>query len=888
MTGSTQCSGPASILARLLEEGTSSAVTGARLVTVVGGPGSGRSTLLHRLADAHRGAHGADHVLSAQGVPWESDRPGGILNQLLPDGTTDLWAAVESVGGQATTLITVDDAHQADTDSMHAIVSLLLHHRDAPILIVRTAPREAELTAVAGALTLQLGGFTADEVTAVAAEHRVVMHPVTASRLTRHTRGNPRAVLAMLAQAPATYWSTPDAELFAPAFVVDEVAAALDHCTPQGRALINALAVLGDGLVDIDALTTASTLAEVADPLVALDDASATGLITLPAGVSPGDSAPRFTSPMQATAVTAAMGMQATGALHRRAAELVTDPARRLHHLAAATPVADADLADRLEALANRLGADGEWRSAAKLFRQSSRLTVDGPMRDERLTRAADALLAAGDCGSATVLMPAVESLRETPLREATLAYLAILRGRTAEADMRLERAWAISNPDRAPEVAGTIAQRRVLLSLARCQGSELVSWADTAIGLAGDDSPAHTEASVIKGLGLAWSGRPVEARALYDSLTESIQHGAQAQRVTMGRGWMEFGFDDLDAARSNLEVAVSMAQLRGSSRITQWALAWLARVHFVTGEWDLALDAVDRGRVLARSSGIALITPLFEWTAVQINSLRGDWDAARTAVAASAVTEGSCEVMQVPTLLARAAYAESRADYGRVRESLSTIVPLARHASGLSEPGFWPWVDQLANALVLEGRLDEADALLIPHEERASAREHRSAQARLGYARGRLLGISGDLTAARQAFEQALDHLEGLPLRYDRARVNFAYGQTLRRAGKRRAADEVITRARDLYESLGARTYVERCDRELRAGGVHAPRDTRDGIDLTPQEQAVAALVVQGMTNREVAAELYISAKTVQYHLTRIYGKIGVRSRAELTAVWH
>ena len=124
---------------------------------------------------------------------------------------------------------------------------------------------------------------------------------------------------------------------------------------------------------------------------------------------------------------------------------------------------------------------------------------------------------------------------------------------------------------------------------------------------------------------------------------------------------------------------------------------------------------------------------------------------------------------------------------------------------TSLQEPGYWPWPDLLANALVLDGQLDAAEAFLRPHEQRAKARGHRSAQARLGYARGRLHGALGDIHAARRSFEASLELLNGLPLRYDTARVNFAYGQTLRRAGKRRQADVVIGTARELYLSLGA-----------------------------------------------------------------------------------
>jgi DNA-binding NarL/FixJ family response regulator len=96
-----------------------------------------------------------------------------------------------------------------------------------------------------------------------------------------------------------------------------------------------------------------------------------------------------------------------------------------------------------------------------------------------------------------------------------------------------------------------------------------------------------------------------------------------------------------------------------------------------------------------------------------------------------------------------------------------------------------------------------------------------------------------------------------------------------------------VLAAARDIYASLGATTYVERCDRELRAGGVNATL-SRSDVELTPQEEAVTRLVAQGLSNKEVAAELYVSPKTVQYHLTRIYSKLGVRSRVDLANRYH
>src|SRR5262245_2379494 len=178
---------------------------------------------------------------------------------------------------------------------------------------------------------------------------------------------------------------------------------------------------------------------------------------------------------------------------------------------------------------------------------------------------------------------------------------------------------------------------------------------------------------------------------------------------------------------------------------------------------------------------------------------MRGNWQDAATAARAAAAVTQDYDMMRIPTLLARAQIAEAEADYAKVRSALE---PLTRLKSGtaVNEPGLWPWADQMATALVLEGHPDTADAFLHPHEERARAQGRRSALARLGHVRGRQLGATGDLPAARRAFDESLALLDGMPLRYDLARVNFAYGQTLRRAGKRRDADAVISTARDIY----------------------------------------------------------------------------------------
>ena len=860
---------------------------GVRRVAVIGQPGVGKSALLRAAGDYlsadHPTADRSAEVLFATVPADRSAAPGAMLAQLLqtePGPIAEMTDALLSrLSGAGPVVVLVDDAHHADDESRSALAGLLARHRSSPVVVVEAV--SAETSSPLADTELRLGGLDPESVGELARDRGIILHPSMRDHLWRHTAGVPRDVLGLLDEAPRTLWSQPGGDLPAPARTRDETARHLASCPADGRALIEAIAVLGDE----ETLSLAATLAEVTDAFTAADQGLATGLLIRSADLAPGQVSIRLRSPIIRAAVIESMGLQRVSAAHRRAAELVTDPVTRLQHRVAATVGTDAALADELDALARTRAADGAWREAATLLRQAGRLTDEGLVRDERQTRSVDALLSAGDCTAAAALIPAIETLRETALRNATLAYLAILRGRSAEAEVRLDRAWSIVNTERDPDVASLIAARRVLHALIRGQGADLIEWADRAVELTGPTSPTGVEATVIRGLGEAWSGHPQRGIDTYHTVSEAIRHGAQAQRATMGRGWLQLGVDELDAARTSLETAVSMARLGGSDRITLWSLAWLARVRFAIGEWDAAVHAAREGLALAATSGITIATGLLEWTLAQILSMRGDWEGAHEAVRHAESAGADYPTMEIPARLARAHVAEAAADYATVIHALSPLVGLSRSVPALVEPGFWPWVDVLANALIVEGRLDDAETLLAGHEQRAADRAHPSAQARLGYARGRLLGARGDINGARGVFERSVGLVQSSPNRYDSARVNFAYGQTLRRAGKRRDADRVMTAARDIFLALGAQTYVDRCDRELKAGGLNTSPGRRDDVHLTPQEESVTALVAQGLSNKEVAAELFISTKTVQYHLTRIYAKLGLRSRAELVA---
>ncbi|WP_217553477.1 LuxR family transcriptional regulator [Streptomyces sp. GbtcB6] len=878
----------------------------AGLVLVEGPAGIGKTALV---AAVTAGPAPGVAVLSVTGVPWESDVPLGVAAQLLgagPGGSSvpetarllhRQWAARQE---REPLVVVVDDAHWADVESLRAMrsavrrmsaerVLVVLVARDDPHELYEVRSRHTELPLPVLA-TLEFldacrddavrpGPLTPEDVRVLAerAAGRALDLPA-ARHLCRHTRGNPRHITQLLRELPTETWQDWRPELPAPARYAARIRHRLARCTAPARELVEACAVLGPEA----ALAEAAALVRLAAPMPAADEAVAAGLLT--AALEPGRAQLSFTHPLVRAAVLDGIALTRRTELHRRAAGIAGDEGRSLAHQVAAAVTADDALADALDRYAAGRASAGEWSAVADALIRAGRLSTERSVRQQRLLRAVDAMVGAGDVPQATAFAGELESFPADTLRDAVLGYLAIMRGRPAEAEAFLTQAWQRSDPERDPDLTATICQRMVLHALGRWDGRDMVAWARRAIRLARPGDPSGIESEAVLGLGLAAMGCAEEALAMYEAAAARLPGGAQPQRFQVGRGWVDLALDAPEAARPLLEAAVPTGFRMGSTRISLWAQGWLARTHFALGAWPEALETVRRAAAHLAEARIELVRPLVHWTGAQIHALRGDWEAADRHVREAAAGLHDYEVMLVPACMARAQVAEARGDYERVVEALSPVVQLTARES-VDEPGFWPWADVYANALVMTGRLDEADAFLPGHEEPAARRGRRSALARLGLARARLTAARGDIDTSRKEFEQALTQVEHLPLPYDRARVNFAFGQTLRRAGKRREADTVLRNARDAYAMLGARTYVERCDRELQAGGLHITRLAPGMAHLTAQEQAVARLVAAGATNQQTALELFISVKTVQYHLTHVYSKLGIRSRSELAA---
>jgi len=221
----------------------------------------------------------------------------------------------------------------------------------------------------------------------------------------------------------------------------------------------------------------------------------------------------------------------------------------------------------------------------------------------------------------------------------------------------------------------------------------------------------------------------------------------------------------------------------------------------------------------------------------------------------------------------------------------VSALRPVATMSEreGIDEPGArWRWQELYAGALIGLDRLDEAEEVVAGVEELATARELHSAMATAGRLRGLLHAARRETEEAEAAFQTGLRHAEAVSIPFDRAQLELDYGRLLRRSGRRTAAVSMLTTARERFAALGAQPFVERCAGELSASGIRCAKtsDSRARNEgLTPQEGAVARLVAQGLTNREVAAQLVVSLNTIEYHLKNVYSKLGITSRSQLAA---
>ena len=857
---------------------------------VEGEAGIGKTTLLERfLADRP-----ASVTLRAGGDESESHVPFAMADQLLRAGrrrsdalraeqhvavALELLELVSSSPDGATTII-VDDAHLCDAESLRSLLFATRRLVASPTLVVLVVRGIAEETLSEGwrkiGRVLTVGPLKPSDIGELGSQLGIAMTPEAAARLRDHTRGNPlhvRAVLREL-QDDAT-WQYEPRPLPVPPSYVQLVHARLARCAPDVVRLIEAASVLGVRAL----LHAAVELAQVEHPLETLDGAVASGLVALEdRGSGP---SVEFSHPLTRVAIYEAMPAARRSALNTVAARIAPDPSARMRHRVEAATAGDEALVADLEAHAHDEMARGAWSSAVSSLIAASRLAPNPADRERLALDAIESLLYSGD-GAAARRLAEQTGFSDGPRRDSVLGYLAMFAGDLPAAQRTLTRAWErreLANDDR---LSATIAQRSAFLATSRLRGRDAIEWVERAVAITPDDPATGLLVAPSLALGMSFTGSREQAHAALDRWLDDPSappHGAGFVLLAL-KGFLLMGDGDLPAARAAFETSAAESLERGLLVVAALSLSGLTRAEYLAGDWDHAVVSAERALPLAVESEDRWVIGQAHWSASYVPSARGDWDVAEAHVRTISEQAPTFERHVAALAIAAAGLAAAHDHPAEVLEALEPLTATA-DADGVDDPTFLPWQHLMAHALVDAGRLDEAARFIA-----SAARDQPLLQARLAHARGKLAFARHDLTRATATLNEALAKVEPLGMPYEQALIELAQGQVLRRAGERRAAASVLVAAQGCLSRLGAQPALHRCEQELAACGLApAARKTRDYTRLTPQELAVTRLVVLGMTNREVAEELMLSTKTVEFHLSNIYTKLDVRSRSQLRA---
>jgi DNA-binding CsgD family transcriptional regulator/tetratricopeptide (TPR) repeat protein len=588
-----------------------------------------------------------------------------------------------------------------------------------------------------------------------------------------------------------------------------------------------------------------------------------------------------FTHPLLASAVYAAAPEERRRAVHRALAEAVDDPEQRAWHLAHATKQPDEDIAAALESAARRVAARGAPDTAAQLAEHARRLTPGGHS-DAEARRRLDAAMytwAAGDgARSRQLLAELIASLPPCVTRARARQLLVKIVDDISETIDELE--------DALDDAAGDLAEQasvRNLLARQRLWGGDFggaIADARIAAELANTASaPAELAVALAReAQARLFAGEPLEyellarAVAVEEQLGDAIPVGDSPTRL---RGWCALCVDDLETA---LE-CTGLVDRRAASRAESWravVLNTLAEVELRLGATDQALRHVQEAEDIASYWGVTHAEASVLAAAALVRAVAGQVEEARTA------GTRALELMRpagydVIVRSAERALGFLELSLGNAAAAHAVLGPLIAR-SGVGHPSALAAAPDDIEALLELGQVDEADAVLAQlaaHVDRAGGVR---ATAALHRCQALIAAERGNLDAAATHARDAAEEGEGVEP-FERGRALLVAGQIHRRARQVRAAREALENASTLFARCGAPLWVARTQAELaRIGGRRAAGD-----ELTPSERRVAELVAEGKTNREVAAELFVSVHMVEKTLTHTYRKLGLRSRAEL-----
>ena len=597
----------------------------------------------------------------------------------------------------------------------------------------------------------------------------------------------------------------------------------------------------------------------------------------------------RFTHPLLASGAYSAAEPARRREAHRLLGGLVRDPEERARHLAAGATGPDEKVGAALEAAATRARARGAPAAAAELSEEAAQLTPPEGEADRR-RRLADAgyyHFESGDSRRALVLLEELAAqLSAGPERASVLTRLARVRSYSDDLGAATElflQAAAEAGDDRAllaraheGAAAQLFRQRRRL--------DESVEHAQRAAELArglGDDAllalALSSQLLAEATLGRLEAPETLEAAlALQPEVENERILGQPVFAAAIARMWWE----EPGGVKPTSEQLIDRGRAAGDEGSLAYVYVMLAQAECLLGDFEQGWRNAEAAREIAEQAGQEAVGGYARAMQALADAHRGREQEAREA-AARALELGRTTELTPVTQFAGSALGLLELSLGRPAEAAEHLAPLVElaRAERICEPGLTRYVPDQVDALVELGRLDDAGELLDWYEGNAVRLGRRGATASSRRCRGLLAAARGALDEALADFQAALVDHDAVPLPFDRARTLLFYGAALRRAKRKADARDRLEESAAAFEELSATAFAERARAELaRIGG----RRRSEG-GLTATERQIAGLVAEGRSNKEVAAALFVTVKTVEANLSRVYAKLGLRSRADL-----
>jgi DNA-binding CsgD family transcriptional regulator len=776
-------------------------------------------------------------------------------------------------------LCVVDDAQWLDHASaltLAFVARRLLAERIAIVFAAREPGEELQHMP-----ELEVGGLRDSDARALLdSAVQVVLDERVRDRIIAETRGNPLALLELPRGLSAPELAGGFGVLgghAVPGRIEESYVRRLEALPEDVRLflLVAAAEPIGDPLLLLSASERLGIEGSAAE-------AATSGLLALEERVT-------FRHPLVRSAVYRSAGTPERRAAHLALAEATdrsADPDRRAWHLAAAAAGPDEKVALELERSAGRAQARGGLAAAAAFLQRAVALTADPTRRADRALAAAEASLGAGRFDVARGLLATAEVGSLDELQRARLDLL------------RAEAAYSESRGSDAPALLLRAAKTLEPLDPQLARETYLDAWSSALFAGRLASTVGMREVSREARAARSPPGRSRPSDLLLDGLATAFTHGRSPAAPVLAQAATAFAGDDV-----SIEEVLRWGWLATAAAVMVW-------------DYETCLAVATRGVQLAREAGALTVLAVSVNVKAQAVVLGGDFERAAVLVAeADSVTEATGARVAPYGALVLAGVQGREAEASGVIDATieectaggqGTAVQYARWARSVLLNGLGRYEEAMAAAqdasddtpelfvsvwaaielLEAATRSDNPELAHAAHERIAAATAVAPTDWALGIrARSRALLSEGE--AAERLFREGVERLGRTRLRPELARAHLLYGEWLRRANRRVDARVQLRAAYDQLTSIGMEAFAERAGRELQATGETVRKrraETRD--DLTAQERQIAQLACDGLSNPEIGARLFLSPRTVEWHLRKVFAKLGIHSRRELANV--